>query len=59
VWSPTRGVSLESLVRWTAPNGGVLEAEIQANGGPSAALAGGKANGSPAGSRKTSGVRRI
>jgi len=49
-WSSTGGVALESLVRWTAPNG------RSANGGSPLAVAG--ANGSPKGLKKTSGVRR-
>ncbi len=49
-WSATGGVPLESLVRWTSPNG------VSTNGdGP---LAASTTNGSPKGSRKTSGVRR-
>jgi hypothetical protein len=49
-WSSTGGVPLESLVRWTTPNG------VSADGDP---LIGGAAtNGTPKVSRKTSGVRR-
>jgi len=50
-WVPTGGVALESLVRWTAPNG------ARANG--DTALAGTATNGTRKGLRKTSGVRRI
>ena len=49
-WSPTGGVALESLVRWTAPNGGM------ANGDPAVATA--ATNGAPKILRKTAGVRR-
>ena len=49
-WSPTGGVALESLVRWTAPNG-TTEEDVFV----SAAAA---TNGAPKGLRKTSGVRR-
>ena len=49
-WAATGGVALESLVRWTAPNG------VSPNGGY--ALAGSASNGSTKGLRKTSGVRR-
>src|SRR4029077_13490789 len=48
-WSPTGGVALESLVRWTAPNG------VLANGD---ALLVGATSREPKGLRKTSGVRR-
>jgi len=49
-WAPTGGVALESLVRWTAPNG------VGPNG--ESALAGSATNGTPKSSRKMSGVRR-
>jgi hypothetical protein len=49
-WSPTGGVALESLVRWTAPNG------VSGNG--DSPLAGAMTNGTPKISRKASGVRR-
>jgi hypothetical protein len=49
-WSPTGGVALGSLVRWTAPNG------ISADG--YRALASAASNGAPKGLRKTAGVRR-
>jgi hypothetical protein len=50
-WLPTRGVALESLVRWTAPNGATPKDEH--------ALAGSAAtSGAPKTLRKTSGVRR-
>jgi hypothetical protein len=50
-WSPTGGVALESLVRWTAPNGASANGDTPVN-----AIA---TNGSPKGLRKVSGVRRI
>ncbi len=49
-WSPTGGVALESLVRWTAPNGAPVNGDA-----PVIATA---TNGSPKGLRKASGVRR-
>src|SRR5437016_12679532 len=49
-WSATGGVPLESLVRWTVPNGAAAT-----NGHPAAARA---MNGSPKVLRKTTGVRR-
>jgi hypothetical protein len=49
-WSPTGGVALESLVRWTAPNGTGASVDH--------ALAGAASNGTPRGLRKTSGARR-
>jgi hypothetical protein len=55
-WSPTGGVSLESLVRWTAPNGGA-ELVAPKDGTPTITVK--RANGTPAkSSRGTSGVRR-
>ena len=50
-WSPTGGVALESLVRWTAPNG------ISANDNRAPARS--ATNGTPGGLSKTSAVRRI
>jgi hypothetical protein len=50
MWAPTGGVALESLVRWTAPNG------VAANGDSQVAAT--ATNGAPKGLRKTSGVRR-
>jgi hypothetical protein len=47
-WLPTGGVALESLVRWTAPNGSGAKDEH--------ALA--SASGAPVGLRKASAVRR-
>lgn len=49
-WSPTGGVSLESLVRWTATNGNAAKRDH--------ALAGTATNAGPKDLRKTSGVRR-
>src|SRR2546426_1457149 len=49
-WSPTGGVALESLVRWTAPNGAPVEGVR-----PLTVTA---TNGSPKASRRTSGVRQ-
>jgi hypothetical protein len=49
-WSPTGGVALESLVRWTAPNGASAE-----DVAPRTVTA---TNGSPKVSRRTSGVRQ-
>src|SRR5437016_7469475 len=56
-WSPTGGVALESLVRWTMPNGASTKDErplvaSALNGNPSAT------NGHPKVSRKATGVRR-
>ena len=49
-WSATGGVPLESLVRWTTPNGAGAE------GDPPVAAS--STNGSPKSLRKTTGVRR-
>lgn len=49
-WAPTGGVALESLVRWTAPNGGGTPEDR--------ALAGGATNGTPKTTKKLSGARR-
>jgi hypothetical protein len=49
-WSPTGGVALESLIRWTAPNG------VSVNG--DRPLAGAASNGEPNGLKKAPGVRR-
>src|SRR2546426_8945122 len=49
-WSATGGVALESLVRWTTPNGMSAEGERT--------LAASATNGSPKASRKASGARR-
>jgi hypothetical protein len=49
-WSPTGGVALESLVRWTAPNG-VSATDDRGS-------AGGATNGTPKGFAKTSAARR-
>ena len=51
-WKETGGVPLESLVRWTAPNGVSIE-----SGRPLAGVAA-ATNVSPRASRKTSGVHR-
>jgi hypothetical protein len=50
-WSPTGGVALESLVRWTAPNGASSNGD-HAFAGSAAAIE------KPKGVRKASGVRR-
>src|SRR3989454_4445217 len=49
-WSATGGAPLESLVRWTAPNGLTDEGDRP--------LVAGATNGSPKGLRKATGVRR-
>ena len=49
-WTPTGGVPLESLVRWTAPNGNGLAPE----GAPAVA----KPNGNAKSARKTASLRR-
>jgi len=61
-WSPTGGLPLESLVRWTAPNGAPAEVQTTApvNGDrPTPQFAVGPTNGTTAKTtRKTTGVRR-
>ena len=49
-WAETGGATLESLVRWTAPNGGTTNGDL--------AVASVATNGAPKGPRKTAGVRR-
>src|SRR5688572_24104155 len=51
-WAGTGGVPLESLVRWTAPNGGDEAGRIASNGnGPAPAITVRSANGATRGTR--------
>ncbi|HYV95815.1 MAG TPA: hypothetical protein VE967_00015, partial [Gemmatimonadaceae bacterium] len=49
-WAETGGAALESLVRWTAPNGGATNRDQP--------IADAATNGAPRGLRKTAGARR-
>ncbi|HEV8468307.1 MAG TPA: hypothetical protein VGR46_01765 [Candidatus Limnocylindria bacterium] len=61
-WSPTGGVPLERLVRWTAPNGAPAEVSAAAYDSadrPTSQSTARPTNGStPKTTRKTNGVRR-